>query len=216
MSADGRCLAIATARTRFVLPALQLLGAPRARPGPRELYLVDLPGPHDRARHALRSTGGDIDADVAQRRHAVRRRRARRLHLVAGNLFFGDANQRADAFVVDPRARPAGADRPRRRRAARAGRHDRAGPTTAAGRACGAGADARATAHRRSRFAYRRPAASRPSPARRRAAAQARARCSSATRASAQARTARLVLRLVAPLPRRAARRGGHARGRAS
>jgi hypothetical protein len=99
ISPDGRYLAVTTARTQFVLPALQLLGEPRPVPGPRELYVVDLQA-HTLERAAHSYLGGDADAGVVE--GATISSNGDRVGFVsfAGNLFFGDANQRADAFVV--------------------------------------------------------------------------------------------------------------------
>jgi hypothetical protein len=100
MSAGGRYLAITTVRTRFALPTLQLLGDPRPVPGPREIYVVDL---QDRTMERVaRSFGGsDVDADALS--GATVSADGDRVAFVsfAGNLFFGDANQRADAFVAE-------------------------------------------------------------------------------------------------------------------
>lgn len=105
MSTGGRYLAIATVRTDFTLPTLQLLGSQRAVPGPRELYMVDLQGRTlERVTHSY--VGGDIDADVQN--GVTLSADAERVAFTsfAGNLFFGDANQRADAFVATRRPDP--------------------------------------------------------------------------------------------------------------
>lgn len=99
MSASGRYIAITTVRTNFILPTLQSLGSPRAVPGPRELYAVDL---QDRTldRVTRSYSGGDIDADV-QNGVTISGDGSRiAFTSSAGNLFFGDANKRADAFVA--------------------------------------------------------------------------------------------------------------------
>ena len=99
ISPDGRYLAITSARTRFVLPALQLLGEPRPVPGPQELYAVDLQSRTlERVTHSY--GGGDTDAGVME--GATIASGGGRIAFVsfAGNLLFGDANQRADAFVA--------------------------------------------------------------------------------------------------------------------
>lgn len=105
MSAGGRFLALATVRTRFTLPALQPLGPPRALPVARELYVVDL---RDRTmERATRSySGGDIDADVQNGLTISTGGERVAFTSFAGDLFFGDANQRPDAFVVSGRANP--------------------------------------------------------------------------------------------------------------
>ncbi len=105
MSSGGRYLAIATVRTTFTLPALQLTGAPRPVPGPRELYVVDLQSRTiERVTHSY--AGGDIDADVQN--GVTLSAGAERVAFTsfAGNLFFGDANQRADAFVATRQPEP--------------------------------------------------------------------------------------------------------------
>jgi hypothetical protein len=107
MSAGGKHLALTTARTRFTLPALQLLGEPRAVPNVRELYVVDL---QERTleRVARAWWGGDIDSDV-QNGVTLSADGARvAFSSFAGNLFFGDANQRPDAFVAERQSNPAG------------------------------------------------------------------------------------------------------------
>lgn len=100
MSASGRYLAITTVRTRFVLPALTPIDDPRPVPGPRELYVVDL-----RQRTLERVTraywGGDIDADVDNGVTLSADGDRVAFTAFAGNLFFGDGNQRADAFVAE-------------------------------------------------------------------------------------------------------------------
>lgn len=99
MSASGRYLALATVRTQFVLPALRLLGEPRAVPGPRELYVVDL---HDRTLDRVTRAygGGDIGADVLNGPTISGDGSRVAFTSFAGNLFFGDANQTTDAFVA--------------------------------------------------------------------------------------------------------------------
>ena len=108
ISPDGRYLGLTTSRTRFLLPALQQVGAPRVVPGPQELYVVDLQARAiERATHS--TVGGDADGG-AQDGVTLSSGAARlAFSSFAGNLFFGDANQRADAFVVSRLAEaPAG------------------------------------------------------------------------------------------------------------
>jgi hypothetical protein len=106
MAADGRHLAVTTVRTRFSLPALQLLGAPRAVPGVQELYVVDL---KDRTleRVAHSTADGDIEGDVKEGPTISADGNRIAFTSFAGDLFFGDANQRADAFVATQRPDPA-------------------------------------------------------------------------------------------------------------
>jgi Tol biopolymer transport system component len=99
LAPDGRYLAIVSARTRFVLPALQQLGEPRQVPGPQEVYVVDLQSRTlERVAHSY--SGGDTDAGVVE--GATISNGGDRVAFVsfAGNLLFGDANQRPDAFVA--------------------------------------------------------------------------------------------------------------------
>ncbi|HEY7456309.1 MAG TPA: hypothetical protein VH703_03450 [Solirubrobacterales bacterium] len=107
ISRDGLHLAITTVRTRFALPALQLLGEPRPVPGVRELYLVDLrERTLERVAHSY--AGGEIGADVqngvtlsADGEHLA-------FTAFAGDLFFGDANRSVDAFVASRQPDPEG------------------------------------------------------------------------------------------------------------
>lgn len=105
ISSGGRFLAIVTARTRFTLPALRLLGAERSVPGPRELYVADLVDRTiERVTHSF--DGGDTDAEV-QNGVTVSADGSRvAFTSFAGNLFFGDANRRPDAFVASRRVDP--------------------------------------------------------------------------------------------------------------
>ncbi len=100
MAASGRYVAITTVRTDFTLPALQLLGNTRATPDIRELFVADL---QDRTldRVARSYTGGDINGDV-QNGVTISADGSRvAFTSFADNLFFGDANQNADAFVAE-------------------------------------------------------------------------------------------------------------------
>jgi WD40-like Beta Propeller Repeat len=105
MSSGGRFLALTTIRTKFALPALQLLGEPRAVPGVRELYVVDLQGRTlQRVTHS--NSAGDIDADVLNGVTISADGARVAFASFAGNLFFGDANQSTDAFVATRRPDP--------------------------------------------------------------------------------------------------------------
>jgi WD40-like Beta Propeller Repeat len=99
ISADGRYVAITTVRTKFTLPVLQLLGTPRAVPGAQELYVVDLQNSTlERVAHSI--TNGDIDGDIKEGPTISADGSRVAFTSFAGDLFFGDANQRADAFVA--------------------------------------------------------------------------------------------------------------------
>ncbi|HEX6781649.1 MAG TPA: hypothetical protein VF125_06410 [Solirubrobacterales bacterium] len=100
ISADGRFLAVTTVRTRFVLPALQMLGEPRAVPGPRELYAVDLQA-RTIERVARSYDEGDIGADVLNGPTLSADGSRIAFASFAANLFFGDANATTDAFVAE-------------------------------------------------------------------------------------------------------------------
>lgn len=105
MSADGRYLALTTVRTEFVLPALQQLGQPRPVPGPRELYVVDLlDGTIERVARSY--SEGDISADVFNGPTLSADGSRIAFASFAANLFFGDANQTSDAFVVERQPEP--------------------------------------------------------------------------------------------------------------
>ncbi len=111
LSSDGRYAAIATVRTRFALPALRLLGEPRQIPGPRELYVADLSERTlDRVTRAV--DGGEINASVLNGPTLSADGERVAFAAFAGNLFFGDANQRADAFVAERQAAPGTAPPP--------------------------------------------------------------------------------------------------------
>lgn len=110
MSPDGRYLALTTVRTDFVSPALRLLGEPRPAPGPRELYVVDL---QDRTLDRVTRSfgGGDIEADVLNGATISAGGSRVAFASFSGSLFFGDANQTADAFVAE-RQPEVGTDQP--------------------------------------------------------------------------------------------------------
>lgn len=99
MSADGRFVAATSFRTTFLLPALRQLGPARANAAARELYLVDLE--QRTLERVLRSYTGE-DAGGSVEPPVSLDETGRRLVFVsaASNLFFGDANDRLDAFAV--------------------------------------------------------------------------------------------------------------------
>jgi Tol biopolymer transport system component len=107
ISADGRWLALTSSRTRFVLPALSQLGSPRLAAAVRELYAVSLD-----ARTVERVTrsiaDGDIDGSVANEPTLSGDGAQIAFTAFASNLFFGDANEKADAFVADRQAAAGG------------------------------------------------------------------------------------------------------------
>ncbi len=109
MAPDGRHLAITTARTVFSIAALTPLQPSRTVAGTRELYAIDL---QDRTidRVARSYVGDDINGDVQTAATISDGGERIAFTSFAGNLFFGDANQRADAFIAtrqqDPEVPP--------------------------------------------------------------------------------------------------------------
>lgn len=105
LSGDGRWAAVVSERTRFLLPALRVTTAMRTVPGTQELYLVDL---QERTleRAARGYDGGDAGDSVAPQVTLTSDGRRASFVSAADNLFFGDANQRSDAFVIDRLDRP--------------------------------------------------------------------------------------------------------------
>lgn len=107
ISADGRFLALVTARTKFTLPALSQVGAIRTAPEAQDVYVVDLG-----ARSVERATRSFVEGDINSAVSAEPSLSAdgSRVAFVsfASNLFFGDSNQRSDAFVIDRQASPEG------------------------------------------------------------------------------------------------------------
>ena len=106
MAPEGRYLALTSSRTKFALPTLQLVGAARTIPGPQELYVVDLQARTiERATHSV--AGGDVDGGAQDGISISADGRQIAFTSFAGNLFSGDANQRADAFVSTRLSDPA-------------------------------------------------------------------------------------------------------------
>jgi len=103
ISGDGRFIGLTTVRTRFVLPALRFTGGARVAAGARELYVVDLAA-RTIERAARASDGREIDSDIANGVSLSGDAARVAFTSLAGNLFFGDGNSRADAFVVSRRA----------------------------------------------------------------------------------------------------------------
>ena len=100
ISPDGRYLLITCARTKFTFPALTQLGDPRPVPGPREAYVVDL-GARTLERVVHSYAGADSDAGVTEGANVSADGSVVAFASFAGNLFYGDSNKRADAFVAN-------------------------------------------------------------------------------------------------------------------
>lgn len=100
LSPEGTFAVLTSSRTQFPFGALGVVGTPRANANAREVYLVDV-GARTIER-ILRGFRGE-DTDGAVNPGVAVSRDARRIAFVsaATNLFFGDANDRLDAFVVD-------------------------------------------------------------------------------------------------------------------
>jgi WD40-like Beta Propeller Repeat len=99
MSSNGRFLAMTSGRTRFPLPALQLVGESRTVPGPQELYVVDLrERTIERVTHSI--SGGDVDGGAIDGVSISSDGSSIAFASFAGNLFRGDANGRSDAFLA--------------------------------------------------------------------------------------------------------------------
>jgi hypothetical protein len=113
LSPDGRWAAFISSRLRFTLPALVLTSDVRSVFGTDDLYVVDLQaGTVERAVRA--SDGGDADGVSGPLSLSAD---GRRIAFASGadNLFYGDANERTDVFVVDrldSQPAPAAADDP--------------------------------------------------------------------------------------------------------
>lgn len=105
LSADGRRLAFTSFRTQFALPALKLAGAPRAAPTARELYLADL-GDGTLERVVRAASGSDAGDDVGTIPSLSGDGRRVAFTSLASDLFFGDGNDRADAFYTDRKDAP--------------------------------------------------------------------------------------------------------------
>jgi Tol biopolymer transport system component len=107
MSADGRYVALVTARTKFTLPALSQAGAIRTSPEAQDVYVVDLNA--RTVERATRSyTEGDINSAVSSEPSLSADGSRIAFVSFASNLFFGDSNQRSDAFVVSRQPDPEG------------------------------------------------------------------------------------------------------------
>jgi hypothetical protein len=99
MSQDGRWLLVTTFRTQFLLPALRQLAPLRPSAQARELYLVDL---RERTvERVLRGyDGSDLNGSVEPQASISADGRLIAFTAGASNLFFGDANDRLDAFAI--------------------------------------------------------------------------------------------------------------------
>jgi hypothetical protein len=105
MSADGRRIAVVTARTKFTLPALTQVGVQRTVPEAQDVYVVDV-GARTVERATRSYQGADTNSAVVA--EPTLSGDGSRVAFVsfASNLFFGDANQRSDAFVIEQQPDP--------------------------------------------------------------------------------------------------------------
>jgi len=99
MSADARWIAFTTFRTQFVLAGYPLVGTARTTPDQRDLYLLDLSA-HTIERALRASGGGDTNGAVGSVPAISDDGTKVAFTSDASNLFFGDANNRADAFLI--------------------------------------------------------------------------------------------------------------------
>jgi Tol biopolymer transport system component len=99
ISADGSRVLLATTRRQFLPPAPPLIGDPRSSAGSTELYTTDLT-PGGGTRRILRPGGADLNGAVDANTALSADGRVIAFVSRASNLVFGDANEMADAFVV--------------------------------------------------------------------------------------------------------------------
>ena len=99
MSADGRWVTATTVRTGQVLPLLRQLGSVRGQATARDVQLIDL---QDRTIERVSIGAGGADTDGPASPLPAISSDGRRIAFIssATNLFFGDANNRPDAFAV--------------------------------------------------------------------------------------------------------------------
>jgi len=110
LSPDGRRLALTTTRSKFVLGAPRPIGTFRAFADVRDLYLIDLPANTiERASRAY--TGGDDSGDASSPTLSGDGSSIA-FASTAGDLFFGDANERSDVFAVFRGPEPPGGGLP--------------------------------------------------------------------------------------------------------
>lgn len=99
MSADGRRIALSTARGSWVLPGITPIGSFRALPNARDVALIDL-GDNTVQRvtrgYDGSDTNGGSDAQPSLSGDGTRVA----FTSTASNFFFGDANEKSDAFVA--------------------------------------------------------------------------------------------------------------------
>ncbi|MCW3065245.1 MAG: hypothetical protein JWN32_2417 [Solirubrobacterales bacterium] len=99
LSGDATHIVFATERTTYLLPGINLAGPPRAVANHRDLYVLDLTT--NTIERATRAAGGaDSQGDVAGA--PTISADGGRIAFIsdASDLFFGDANDRPDAFVL--------------------------------------------------------------------------------------------------------------------
>lgn len=99
MTPDGRWLAVTTTRSLFTLPVLRPVGEFRVNADARELYVVDL-AERTIERVVRGADGGDADGPVVGPAWLSGDAGLAVFASEATNLFFGDANGWADAFVT--------------------------------------------------------------------------------------------------------------------
>jgi hypothetical protein len=108
ITSDGRRIAFITQRTTFVLPSPRLVGDPALTPEQAEVYVLDVDAMEiERATHAW--DGSEIDRPTLDGLTISDDGSRIAFASDASNLFFGDGNEKPDAFVVT-RAQPGAQD----------------------------------------------------------------------------------------------------------
>ncbi len=101
LTGDGRFVVLSSVRTRFILPTIVPTGTFRSFADAREVYLVDLEA-RTIERVARGYDGSDANRETSLSAPPTASLGADRIAFASGatNLFFGDANDRVDAFVA--------------------------------------------------------------------------------------------------------------------
>lgn len=106
LSPDGRHVGLTSTRSKYVLPTTpQPIGTFRAFPDARDLYLIDLSA--NTIERVTRSAGGGDDSGDAGAPTLSTDGSTIAFASTAGDLFFGDANERSDVFVATRQPEPA-------------------------------------------------------------------------------------------------------------
>jgi hypothetical protein len=107
LSADGRYAAIATPRIQFLLPSPVFVGAASQLFNYEEIYVIDLQR-MEIERAVTGADGGEVDSSAGTDLSLSRDGGKLAFVSSAANLFTGDSNQAADAFVASRRLETGG------------------------------------------------------------------------------------------------------------